>query len=102
LLPPSSLAADLNHSAVNLIAVTSNTNVLPRSPEWQQIYITVQGITIAVINITNVFRPPSKPAADLYHSAVHYNYGNKHHKRIPDDVRTSSSSTSQHSALKMQ
>jgi hypothetical protein len=66
------------------------------------IYITVQCITIAVINITKVFLPPSRQAADLYHSAVHYNCGNKHHKPTPDDVQTSSSSTSQHSALKKQ
>jgi hypothetical protein len=98
-------------------------------PDQQQIVITAQCITIAVTSNTNVFLPPSRPAADLYQSAVHYNYSkkqhkrfpaavqraadlhqiavqynciNKQHKRIPEAFHTGNRSTSQCSALQLQ
>jgi len=55
-------------------------------PDRQQIYITAQRITIAVTSNTNVFLPPSRTAADLYHNAVHYNCNNKQYKPIPPAV----------------
>jgi len=73
-----------------------------RRPEWQHIYITAQCITIAVTSNTNLLLPPSRMAADLYRSAVHYNCSNKQQKRIPAAVQNGCTSLSQRSALQLQ
>jgi hypothetical protein len=62
----------------------------------------MQGITIAVTNNTKVFLPPSRPAADLYQSAVLYNCCDKNQKLIPAAVQNGSTSILQRSALQLQ
>jgi len=48
------------------------------------------------------FPQSSSPAAELYHTAVHYNCSNTQHKRIPAAVQPGSRSISQLSALQLQ
>jgi len=73
-----------------------------RRPNRQQIYITAQCIAIAVTSNTNVFLPPSRMAAHVYHSEVHYNSSNKQNKRIPPAVQNGNKSISKRSAFHLQ
>ena len=102
-LPPSRPSADLHHSAVHYNCNKKQTQTYSsRCPEWQQIYITAQCITIVVNSNTNIFTQHSRMAAILYHRAVHYNCTNKQHKNIRATVQTSSKSISQRSSLQLQ
>jgi len=60
-----------------------------------------QCITIAVTSNRNVFLPPCRSTVYPYHNAVHYNCGNKQHKRIHAAVQTGCRSKSQRSALQL-
>jgi len=73
-----------------------------RRPDQQQNYITAQCFRVAVTSNTNVFLPPSSLAADLNHSAVHFNCSNKQHKSIPAAVQTSSRYTTLRIAFQLQ
>jgi len=94
------MVADFYHSAVYYNFSNKQQKRIPSSVQTGSRSISQRSaLQLEVTSNTNVFLSQSRIAADLYHSAVHYNCSNNQKKRIPAAVQNGSTTISHRSEL---